>query len=574
VAAARGGDGGRMTDGAQAGIPHGLRQVRAIAATEFRLRLRSPATWVAVAAFVAGFWLWLPSPDGRAVNLSWRTAEGVLQTPRFTSHLVGLACAELCGVILPLVGFYLIAGSIRADERRKLGPIFAASPLTSPAYLLGKALGHTGYLLTLSFLGVATGTMAFLGRAGASAFGDVEWTRLFGPAIWVTLPVAFFVATLAVLFDVTPGLRGPGGWVAWFFAFTFFFIAIPTLVSRGGGRPDTGDALPGAGERPRIYDPSAIAGITGLIAESLPNIDATSLSSGHVIHDERPEVVEWNGVVLTNAFRMQRLLTILQAAAPLLFAWLLFDRFDPARARRRSKKVDDLQAISTVGASAAERSPSVHWSDLLPIEPRPSFVRSLAAEVQLGIEALGRWRWLLLAAALASPWIPGFAAAAVLLVVLTPLLAAAGAREPQAGTLGLVRAQPGLPTSVVLWKAAALATFALLVLLPLIVRAALERPLAGLAAAAGAALLGGLAAAAGSLTGGGKLFAGLHVAAIYLALNGLRAGDATGLLTAATAAAPASGRLPDGPAGVLFFAVGTAALLATAWASEARRRTA
>lgn len=140
----------------------------ALISTEFRLRLRSPATWVAVAAFAIGFWFWLPSPDGSAVNLTWERPDGRGQTPHFSSHLVGLACGQLAGVILPLIGFYLVAGSIRADRHRDLGPILAATPLPSWVYLTGKTLAHAAYLSVLAVISLAAEPLHLLVRGEGS----------------------------------------------------------------------------------------------------------------------------------------------------------------------------------------------------------------------------------------------------------------------------------------------------------------------------------------------------------------------------------------------------------------------
>ena len=534
----------------------------ALVATEFRLRLRSPATWVAVAAFALGFWFWLPSPDGSAVNLSWETNDGRAQTPHFSSYLVGLACGQLAGVILPLIGFYLVAGSIRADSRRGLGPILAATPLPSWVYLSGKMLAHAAYLSFLAAIGLATGAIAFLVRGE----GSMQWLRFAEPTLWVALPMALCVASLAILFDVTPGLRGAGGWVAWFFFFSFFVMALPAILIGGEDGPELGKLAP---ERTIVYDPSAMMGLHQLVLQSLPDWKPKSVASGHIVRgkDAKPlEQVEWNGVRLNGAFRRQRLGTALQALLPLLLALLLFDRFDPAR-RSGKKRV----ATNAEEGLAVERAATVaavggkRLADLPAAILDPSAVRAVFAEMRLTFEALGRWRWLLVLVALAPAALPGIATHALLLIAVTPILAAAGAREAQSGAIALVRGQPGVPVSLLAWKGAALAGFAALLSAPAAVRLAINSPTAAASAVAGAALLGLFAATCGSLTGGGKLFAGLHVTAIYIALNGLRTGDATGLLQDPT-------RVPEGPPGLIFFAGLVLATGVAAALLEARRR--
>ncbi|MEZ5312454.1 MAG: hypothetical protein R2862_01785 [Thermoanaerobaculia bacterium] len=380
-------------------------ELAALVATEFRLRLRSGATWVALAAFVAGFWFWLPSADGHSVNLSWRTIDGQLQTPFLTSRLVGIACGQLCGVILGLVGFYLIAGTVKGDARRGLGPILAATPLPSWTYLAGKSLAHAAYLATLAGFGVLTGILTLAVRSDA----PIEPLHLVEPAIWTALPMALLVATLAILFDVTPGLRGAGGWVAWYFLFVGLMLALPvvTTIVRETQAPAEARVA-----RPIVWDPTGIAGLTRLVTESLPEAARGTVSSGLVVHREAPEQVEWPGVELSAAFRLQRLGTLAQALLPFALAVLFFDRFDPSR--RRGKRGSPEPAIAPAGR-AAERGPvaapagrSAGLATLPPAAPVPSTLRSIAAEIRLTFEVLGRWRWLVLALALAPRSCRGF----------------------------------------------------------------------------------------------------------------------------------------------------------------------
>ncbi|MGE0640674.1 MAG: ABC transporter permease [Thermoanaerobaculia bacterium] len=536
-------------------------ELAALVGTEFRLRLRSGATWVALAAFVAGFWFWLPSADGHSVNLSWRTIDGQLQTPFLTSRLVGIACGQLCGVILGLVGFYLIAGTVKGDARRGLGPILAATPLPSWTYLAGKSLAHAAYLATLAGFGVLTGILTLAVRSDA----PIEPLHLVEPAIWTALPMALLVATLAILFDVTPGLRGAGGWVAWYFLFVGLMLALPvvTTIVRETRAPAEARVA-----RPIVWDPTGIAGLTRLVTESLPEAARGTVSSGLVVHSEAPEKVEWPGVELSAGFRLQRLGTLLQALLPFGLAVLFFDRFDPSR--RRGKRGGPEPAI-VPARHAAERGPvdatTVHHRGLAALPPvvlAPSTLRSIAAEIRLTFEVLGRWRWLVLALALAPAVVPGIPLRLLLLLAATPILAVAGAREAQSGTTALLRAQPGLPLSLVLWKSAGMSGFAVLLVAPTALRLASSAPLAAASAVVGAALLGCFAAACGALTGGAKLFAVLQLTGLYLALNGLPGGDVTGLLRM-------PGVVAAGPFALGLFALLVAATGAAALALERRR---
>ena len=133
---------------------------------EVRMRLRSFATPIAVAAFVAAAFFWIPDPKGNATSLSWELPDGRVQAPVYSAAYVGFAVSVLSGIILAMGGFYLVAGSVRRDRERGVGAILAATPLSKAAYLGGKLAAHFVYLLVLATFGLAAALVAFV-RFGA-----------------------------------------------------------------------------------------------------------------------------------------------------------------------------------------------------------------------------------------------------------------------------------------------------------------------------------------------------------------------------------------------------------------------
>ena len=75
----------------------------------------------------------------------------------------------------------------------------------------------------LDLLALAAGLATFV-RYGVGSFSALEFV---GPYLLLTVPAIAAVASLAVLFDVTPGLRGRGGLVLWFFVFLFGLVKLP-----------------------------------------------------------------------------------------------------------------------------------------------------------------------------------------------------------------------------------------------------------------------------------------------------------------------------------------------------------
>ena len=494
---------------------------------EVRMRLRSPATLIAILAFVAAAFFWIPDPHGTATSLSWELPDGRVQAPLYSAEYVGLAISILSSIFLALGGFYLVAGSVRRDRERNVGAILAATPLSKTSYLGGKLAAHFVYLLVLASLGLTAGLAAFI-RFGAGPFSLVDFTV---PYLLTTIPAVAIVASVAVLFDVTPILRGRGGLVVWFFFFLFVLVKLPLDLS--GVDIDAPDAR---FMRMPIYDPSGLATHQWRVRQSLPEA-VKGVSSGYVMHGKGFERVPWHGVPLAWDFVGIRALNLALALVPFGLAVLLFDRFDPARARRRKKqgvrsrifgfgresKKPDLTP-EFFGAEAALRR------ELTPVHPAPTAVGAVFAEARLIFESATWIKWPLALSAILAGLLPGNLPAGIFLVLLVPVISEAAAREEMAGTRSLVFSQPGVPASLVLWKTAALALVVAMLGAPMAIRAFVESPARGLAAVTGLLAIAAICVGLGSLSSGGKLFTGLYVAAWYAAMSGGPWMDVTGAL--------------------------------------------
>jgi hypothetical protein len=487
-------------------------------AAEVRMRLRSFATPLAVVAFVAAAFFWIPDPSGTASSLSWELPDGRLQAPLYTAQYVGFAISILSGIFLALGGFYLVAGSVRRDRERNVGAILAATPLSKTAYLGGKFAAHFVYLLVLAALGLAAGLVAFF-RYGVGPFDLAEFAV---PYFLATLPAVAIVASMAVLFDVTPVLRGRGGLVAWFFFFLFVLLKLPIDLSGVDG--DAPDQELRALAMP-VFDPSGLATHQWLIRRSLPE-GVKSISSGYVFHKKSPAKVAWKGLDVTPRFVGARALNLALALIPLGLAILIFDRFDPARARRLRKKAPAPEEAPAVQEAAEPR----RAVSLTPVHPAPSAAAAVFAEARLIWESASWIKWPLALAAVLAGLLPGNLPAGIFLVVLVPVISEVAAREEISGTRALVFSQPGVPASLVLWKTAALSLVVAMLGAPMAIRGFVESPAKGFAALAGLLAIGAVCSGLGSLTAGGKLFTGLYCAAWYAAMSGSSAMDVTGAL--------------------------------------------
>ncbi|MFN7976279.1 MAG: ABC transporter permease subunit [Acidobacteriota bacterium] len=493
-----------------------LAQVRA----EVVSRLRSPATLVALLLVFAGSTLWIPDPRSNASSLSWTLPDGRVQAPLYDAAYIGFASTTLVAIFVPLVGFYLVAGSVRRDRECGVGAILAATPLSKSAYLLGKGAAHTVYLLAVSGLAALAGLLAFW-RFGEGPFS--AW-RFLAPFVLLGLPTIVTTAALAVLFDVTPGLRGRAGLVLWFFVFMLVLIALP--LGLAGGEKD------GVPSRFPLIDPAGAATEAWLARETLPEVKG--ISTGLLIADAPPERVPWPGIAITPRVAVARAFNVLLAIPILLAAIAIFDRFDPARARRagRSRRAQAARPIAVPSGSLSGESG--RRSATAPADAHPSTARAILAEARL-IWDTGSWfGWALLAASTGGALLPSSAApafAAAFFLILVPAISEVAAREQMAGTSALVHSQPGVPSSPVLWKAAASSLFALLLAAPLLARTLLAGPARAAGLAAGLLFVSASATALAAMTSGGKLFSGSFLVLWYAAINRVPGADFAGIFS-------------------------------------------
>jgi hypothetical protein len=495
---------------------------------ELKMRLRSFAPPIAMLVFFAGAVFWIPDPKSNSATLTWTLADGRIQSPVYTAGYVGFGVAVLSCIFLSLGGFYLVAGSVRRDRQSNVGAILAATPLSKTAYLGGKLAAHLVYLFALSLLALVAGLIAFV-RFGVGPFSPVDFAL---PYFVLTVPAIAAVASLAVLFDVTPVLSSRGGLALFFFVFLFGLIKLPLDLS--GAEIDDPAA---AARRPMslpIYDPAGLASDQWLVRNSLPP-HVGGVSTGHVTHEKGIERVPWKGLEITPQLVALRALNLAFCVIPFGAAILIFDRFDPSRRRRRTRRPGLFNRIRerVRGTTHVTDAPEMTSRAvvLTPVSPNPTAARAVLAEARLIWESASWIKWPLAVAALLAGLTPGNLSQGVFLLLLVPVISEVAAREDLAATRALIWSQPGVPSSTPLWKAAALALFLLMLGAPMTIHGFAESTARGAACVIGMLAVALLSAGLSSLSSGGKLFSGVYLAVWYMALSGLPEADFSGALS-------------------------------------------
>lgn len=491
---------------------------------------------------------------------------------------LGLLVAQATGVVLSLVGFYVVRGSVERDRRTGVGQILAATPAgTRLQYAAAKFVSNTAVLgAMLLVLGALAVAMAWM-RAGFSvaAVGQVG-----APTLLIAAPTLVLVAGLAVLFDSIPWLRGAGGNVL------YFFVWSGLLGASIAGSPAldlTGYAL--------IHD-----SLREALAAAHPDVSARGLTV-QLRPGGLPDVTrfQWSGVAWSAGAVAWRLYWAAAGAGLAALATVFLRLFDPFGDRSGTGETEERNddAVEAAGGAAGaepdgrdagstERvdgdlgpSPAGGFSVSGLASPRTTsavraFLRTAAGELRL-LASGHAWWWygLVMAANVAAFALPsGTPPQTVLLASwLLPVSAwsSLGCRERIHGTEQMLFSAPGPRVRQLPAQLAAGTGLALLAAVGPMTALLLAGDLVSLAAlGAGAVFVPSLALFAGAWSGSTRPFEALYVVLWYIGpVNGVPFLDFMGV----------SGQAVEvGASG--WFGLSAAALALLAWPGRGRQMSA
>ncbi len=425
----------------------------------------------------------------------------------YDSTWAGTLMAVCSAIMLVLIGFYLIRGTIARDRRTEVGQIIAATPLRGRKYLLSKFISNIAVLWSMV---AALALVAFVTLLFRNESGRIDLWAFALPFLLISLPATVFVAGVAIFFDTVRWLRGSAGVVI------YLFLAEMCLVL-------------GMLEVP-FLDVGAVSFFTDSVRATAQAIfpgEKIGLVMGFVAFDPALQVTEfrtfqWGGIDWTEQAILFRLTWIGIAGVVVVLAIPFFDRFDPAIIRRKHIRKRKTRAATVSVDVRTERSTERTYEGISVPQFQYRSLKMLTAELRLALK--GRhWFWYavalgLLGAQLVSPY-------EVARMYLTPALmvwplvvwSAMGTREPAYNTGSLVFSSPRsisyqFPAIWVSGLLVALAGVGLMVLRAIL---AGQWPYAA-ALLVAAVLVPTAALALGTLSGGRRIFEILYLMVWYV----------------------------------------------------------
>src|SRR6185369_2973541 len=159
---------------------------------------------------------------GLVILLGYQTAIGNVRLQlgsyrgEFNSAWIAGMMSIIATFFLGWFGFYVVKGSVARDRETGVGQIMATTPMSRPAYMLGKWISNFAVLMAMVIILMIIGLIIQLINGESTQLN--LWTYL-SPFIFIVLPLMAMVAALAVFFEVIPFLSGGFGNIVYFFAF-------------------------------------------------------------------------------------------------------------------------------------------------------------------------------------------------------------------------------------------------------------------------------------------------------------------------------------------------------------------
>ncbi len=468
-----------------------------IAAQDLRLRMRRKATLIMMMVLLIGTWRVLPDPgSGNTLMVinSMRVA--------FDAQSNAIGSLSMATLFFGLAGIFVVRGLSRMEVENGVGALLASLPVSNAALVTGRWLGALAYLLVL--VGVHLGTTMAVHVLNSDA--PLQPLTYLALGYGVLFPLCVWLASLAALFDALPFLHGRRGDVLAFFCWVMLAGFGTSLVAQ-----DQGTAA-------HFFDASGLSTVISLVQ----SVVATENFHIGPMNEAELSLPFWHlpTQLWSLSWLLQRSVSALLMALPLLLAIALFHRFDPVRVRPRGARKPHL-------LSRLQQHLLAPVSRLLGRAMRSAAYLPRAPRMVMQELLLGFMMRPLAVPALIIVWLVQLnTAVADLTGVLAAALAMAGvlsadlhARHRQCGAASMRNAIAGvMPAAFAVSLLSTLLTF-LLFTWPSLMQFADLSPQRGSMLLLGLLMLSAAATLLGALTGAGKTFTVALLLALYMALN-------------------------------------------------------
>jgi hypothetical protein len=471
--------------------------IKALALNEVRLRMRRTSTIVAVLAVAAISWAMISDPAGGNALMVVGEARVL-----YTSSALALGSAALASLLFGMAGFYLVRGRMAEDIRTGAGSVIGATPVGNALFLAGRWLGAAAYLglLMLAFMGTMMVCHALRGD------GPIQPLVYLSAYSLILLPMLFFAASCAILFDSWAPLMGKRGDLLFFFVWVAQISMVAMVQTNGHVE-----------SRWTVFD---FTGTSATFVTLAAHFDTTHLSLGASPFNAAVAPLVLPDSLWSIRVVLMRCLSSVLALLPLAAAVLLFHRFSPDKVKvSRSRQRRSPLAV----LDAALRPLSRLVRPLFALAARmPGWCGQVLADVALTLVASPSAIAALVVALGASVLVEGRALGPLLMACVAGwgiLVSDMSTRDFQAGAEDMTGAVKGGGARRYVRQFAAAVVLGLMFMGTIAVRFAMHDPVRAAAVVAGIVALGALASLLGRCSRTPRTFMSLFLFALYVAAN-------------------------------------------------------
>lgn len=331
---------------------------------DYLQRTRSYAFLITLCASLAIAYTFVPEPNANYSTLRIDNYVGY-----YNSAWFGYVTAIMSSVFISMIGFYLINSGIKTDSDTKIGQIIATTPVSNFKYLLYKTFSNFLLLLTIVGIVFLMSIVLFILYNDGYSFELYHFVK---PYILITIPAVFFVAAIAVLFEVLFGKYTIIQNMGYFFLFSALMFSAPKDVNEF--------AYDVFGSKVVIHQ------MEGTVQEILQSEDKPGLNIGYVFgNTHKTKRFEFNGVDFPTSFVLSRLIWIMASVLILALLASFFHRFDrkaPILVKKRSKEIET--PMTSKGISLSKLSLTEINYSIFPL---------LKMELMLLFRKGKKWQW-------------------------------------------------------------------------------------------------------------------------------------------------------------------------------------
>ena len=283
----------------------------------------------------------------------------------------GYVTAIMTSIFLSLIGFYLVNSGIKTDIKTKVGQITATTRTTNFTYLISKTFSNFLVLLTIVGLIFSMSIILFFLYNDGFPF---EFFQFLKPYIIITIPAMFFIAVLAIVFEVLLGKYSVIQNIGFFFLFSFLMTFSPKNESQF--------SLDIFGSKIVMHQlEEKVKLIIGADKES-------NLSIGYVLGNvKKTEKFHFNEIDFPSSFIISRFIWILLSIGIILIISPLFHRFNLKEKSISKKETFKIQKQIVLN--------DINISNLLIPKIDYSIFPLIKTELLLLIRQGKRWLWLI-----------------------------------------------------------------------------------------------------------------------------------------------------------------------------------